>query len=147
MSITSRSFTISGWFKLLLLLTSQKNSLILEKPSLALLMALMASTRLVVHAEQASGLKFWLWPQVAEKVSPAEVLHYYKQSLLVSNTSSSFTIFGWFNILMLLTSENTFEGLRSSFFPLVFGLDRYHSHGGLGPTGLGPQSLALLTSG
>ena len=90
MSITSRSFTISGWFKLLLLLTSQKNSLILEKPSLALLMALMASTRLVVHAEQASGLKFWLWPPVAEKVSPAEVLHYYQQSLLSVNHFQQF---------------------------------------------------------
>ena len=67
---------------MLMLLTSQKSSLILEKLSFVLLMALMATTPLVVRAEQALGLKRWLLAPVAEKVSLAEVLHYCRQSLL-----------------------------------------------------------------
>ena len=58
-----------------MLLTSQKNSLILGKPSFVLLMALMATTPLVVGAEWALGLCLCLWPQMDEQISPAEVLH------------------------------------------------------------------------
>ena len=46
-----------------------------------LVTALMAKSLLVVLAEQAWVLKIWLWPSVAEKVSPSKVLHYCKQSL------------------------------------------------------------------
>ena len=142
MSITSRSFTISGWFKLLLLLTSQKNSLILEKPSLALLMALMASTRLVVHAEQASGLKFWLWPPVAEKVSPSKVLHYCKQSLQSVSHFQSFHNIGVFQHSHGVNVSKEFLDPGEALFCLVNGLDGYHSPGGSRRIGLGPQNLA-----
>ena len=50
-----------------------------------LVTALMAKSHLVVRAEQAWVLKIWLWPSVAEKVSPSKVLHYCKQSLLSVN--------------------------------------------------------------
>ena len=59
---------------------------------------------------------------MAEKVSPAEVLHYYKQSFLVSNTSSSFTIFEWFNILLLLNSKNSYWMMEMLFFVFLMAL-------------------------
>ena len=65
-----------------MVLTSQKSSWILEKLSFVLLKSLMATTPVVVWAQGVWGLKVWLWPPVAEKVTPAEVLHSYKQSLL-----------------------------------------------------------------
>ena len=68
-----------------MVLTSQKSSLILEKLSFVLLMGLLAITPGVVRELQASGLRVWLWSPVSEKVSPAEVFHYYKQSLLSVN--------------------------------------------------------------
>ena len=45
----------------------------------------MATTPMVVWAHWASVLKIWPRLQVAEKVSLAEVLLYYKQSLLSVN--------------------------------------------------------------
>ena len=55
------------------------------KHSFVLLMALMATTPVVVWARRVSGLKVWIRSPVAEIVSSVEVLHYYKQSLLSVN--------------------------------------------------------------
>ena len=49
--MTSSSFTIFGWFTMLMLLTSQNSFWIMENISFVLLMDLMATTPLVVHAE------------------------------------------------------------------------------------------------
>ena len=70
------------------------------------------------NGPRASASVFCL--QVGEQVSPAEVLHWYKQSLLNINRSSSFTVFGWLNILMLLTSQNSSWRLERLSFVLSF---------------------------
>jgi len=78
LSVTSSRFTILGCFNILMVLTSQKSSLILEKLSFVLLMGsifvllmgLLAITPGVVRAKQAWGLRVWLWPPVSEKYLP-----------------------------------------------------------------------------
>ena len=62
LSVTSSSFTIFGWFNILMLLTSRNSSWMLESLSLVFLAALMATTALVVRAKRASGLCLCLWP-------------------------------------------------------------------------------------
>jgi len=75
-SITSSSFTIFEWFNILLLLNSKNSYWMMEMLFFVFLMALIATTHLVVWADRALGF------QVGEQVSPTEVLHYYNQSLL-----------------------------------------------------------------
>ena len=68
-----------------MLLTSENTFEGLRSSFFSLFLALIATTPMVVWAQRASGLKVWLRTPVAKKVSPAEVLLYYKQSLLSVN--------------------------------------------------------------
>lgn len=95
-----------------------------------LVTALMAKSHLVVRAEQAWVLKIWLWPSVAEKVSPLRYSITVSRVSSLSVTSSRFTILGCFNILMVLTSQKSslileklsFVLLMGSIFVLLMGL-------------------------
>ena len=119
-----------------------------------LVTALMAKSHLVVRAEQAWVLKIWLWPSVAEKVSPSKVLHYCKQSLQSVSHFQSFHNIGVFQHSHGVNISKEFLDPGEALFCFVNGLDfcfvnglaGYHSRGGSGKTGLGPQSMALASS-
>lgn len=95
-----------------------------------LVTALMAKSHLVVRAEQAWVLKIWLWPSVAEKVSPSKVLHYCKQSLQSVSHFQSFHNIGVFqhshgvNVSKssLILEKLSFVLLMGSIFVLLMGL-------------------------
>ena len=83
-------------------------------------------------AEWASGLPIRLAAfgfQVGELVSPAEVLHYYKQSLLSINQFKEFhNIWVVYNSQAINLSKQFLEP-GEALICLVNGLDGYHSHG------------------
>ena len=111
-----------------------------------LVTALMAKSHLVVRAEPAWVLKIWLWPSVAEKVSPSKVLHYCKQSLQSVSHFQSFHNIGVFQHSHGVNVSKEFLDPGEALFCFVNGLAGYHSRGGSGITSLRPQSLALVSS-